>query len=126
MSTPFIHSTVPLPDGIVIGCPWPNTIITWPNGNSRQATKQEYDLFQALEQAHASRWKLASIELPPVNEQFGESEFLLCIERGHGGPVVAWYNSRTQSWTVAHHSAPNIPIQVEWWMPLPNGPELGE
>ena len=49
----FPYSTVPLPDGIVIGGPWPDTIIAWPGGNSRRATKPEYDLFQALEKAHA-------------------------------------------------------------------------
>jgi hypothetical protein len=48
-----IYSTVPLPDGIVIGGPWPHTIVSWPGGKSRGATKPEYDLFQALEAAHA-------------------------------------------------------------------------
>lgn len=48
-----LYSTVPLPDGIVIGGPWPHTIISWPGGKSRGATKPEYDLFQALEAAHA-------------------------------------------------------------------------
>ena len=52
------YSTVTLPDGVVIGGPWPTTIITWPNGNSRGATKPEYDLFQALEKAHAEIDKL--------------------------------------------------------------------
>lgn len=49
----FPYSTVALPDGIVIGGPWPQTIISWPGGKSRGATKPEYDLFQALEKAHA-------------------------------------------------------------------------
>lgn len=49
----FPYSTVPLPDGIVIGGLWPYARISWPKGNSRGATKPEYDLFQALEQAHA-------------------------------------------------------------------------
>jgi len=48
-----IYSTVPLPDGIVIGGPWPHTIVSWPGGKSRGATKPEYDLFQALEAAKA-------------------------------------------------------------------------
>ena len=43
------YSTVALPDGVVIGGPWPTAIIAWPNGNSRRTTKPEYDLFQALE-----------------------------------------------------------------------------
>jgi hypothetical protein len=47
----FPYSTSPLPDGVVIGGFWPNVIISWPNGNSRGATKPEYDLFQALESA---------------------------------------------------------------------------
>jgi len=50
---PALHSTVPLPDGVVIGGPWPHTIITWPGGKSRPATKVEHDLFQALEKANA-------------------------------------------------------------------------
>lgn len=39
--TPHPYSTVPLPDGIVIGGPYQDTIISWPNGNSRRATKVE-------------------------------------------------------------------------------------
>ncbi len=50
---PFAFSTYPLPDGVVIGGPWPDTIITWPTvgdaPRSRRATKPEYDMFQALE-----------------------------------------------------------------------------
>jgi hypothetical protein len=46
----YPYSTVTLPDGVVIGGEWPNTIISWPGGKCRQATKPEYDLFQALEQ----------------------------------------------------------------------------
>lgn len=52
MPAPHPYSTVPLPDGIVIGGPYPDTIISWRNGNSRRATKTEYDLFQALETTH--------------------------------------------------------------------------
>ncbi len=50
MTVPY--STVALPDGIVIGGQWPNTIIAWPDGKGRPATKPEHDLFQALENAH--------------------------------------------------------------------------
>lgn len=59
-------STMALPDGVVIGGPWPDTIITWPaptiaapDGDGRgaprwrRATKPEYDLYQALEREHA-------------------------------------------------------------------------
>ena len=49
-----LYSTVSLPDGIVIGGPWPHTIVSWPGGKYRGATKPEYDLFQALEAAHAA------------------------------------------------------------------------
>lgn len=55
-----LYLTVPLSDGVVIGGPWPYTIITWPNGNSRGATKPEYDLFQALEKAHTELEDLRS------------------------------------------------------------------
>lgn len=48
----FPYSTVPLPDEIVIGGTWPHTIISWPGGKSRGATKPEHDLFQALEAAY--------------------------------------------------------------------------
>ena len=58
------HSTVPLPDGIVIGGPWPHTIVSWPGGKSRGATKLEYDLFQALEAAHAEIERLHGIIRP--------------------------------------------------------------
>lgn len=51
MSKFYLYSTARLPDGIVIGGPWPETIVAWPNGGSRRATKVEYDLFQALEDA---------------------------------------------------------------------------
>ena len=47
----FPYSTVDLPDGVVIGGTWPHTIITWPGGKSRNSTKPEYDLFQALAKA---------------------------------------------------------------------------
>lgn len=53
-----IYSTVSLPDGIVIGGKWPGTIITWPGGNARGATKPEYDLWQALEQLQSERDEL--------------------------------------------------------------------
>lgn len=74
---PHPYSTVALPDGIVIGGPWPDTIITWPGigydgkGESprfRKATKPEYDLFQALETATAEISQLkAAIELGQIN-----------------------------------------------------------
>lgn len=74
------YSTVPLPDDIVIGGHWPHTIITWPEGKSRSATKPEHDLFQALEKEHAENAALRealakmvsaydeiiSSDLPPV------------------------------------------------------------
>ena len=41
-----LYSTIWLPDGVVIDGRWPNTIITWPGGRSRGATKPENDLFQ--------------------------------------------------------------------------------
>jgi len=47
----FKYSTVPLPDGVVIGGQWPKAIISWPDGKGRGATKPEWDLFQALEKA---------------------------------------------------------------------------
>jgi hypothetical protein len=46
------YSTVALPDGIVIGGQWPNTIIAWRHGSRRPATKPEHDLFKALEKEH--------------------------------------------------------------------------
>ena len=46
------YSTMRLPDGVVIGGEWPNVLITWPNGNSRNATKPEHDLWQALEKTN--------------------------------------------------------------------------
>lgn len=58
-SAPF--STVALPDGIVIGGPWPHTIVAWPGGKSRGATKPEYDLFQALEKATAELEQLRAL-----------------------------------------------------------------
>lgn len=54
----YLYSTVPLPDGIVIGGPWPHTLISWRDGKGRRATKPEYDLFQALESANASNKRL--------------------------------------------------------------------
>lgn len=47
----YPFTTVPLPDGVVVGGPWPYTTVAWPGGNSRGATKTEFDLFQALEKA---------------------------------------------------------------------------
>ncbi len=55
-SHPF--TTVALPDGIVVGGPWPHTFVSWPGGKSRSATKPEYDLFQALETSVAENVKL--------------------------------------------------------------------
>lgn len=54
------YSTVDLPDGIVIGGEWPNTLIAWPGGKSRSATKPEHDLFQALEKMQCDNIKLQS------------------------------------------------------------------
>ena len=48
-----LYSTIWLPDGVVIDGRWPNTIIVWPGGRSRGATKPEHDLFQALEKAQS-------------------------------------------------------------------------
>ena len=64
-STP-LYSTIRLPDGVVIGGRWPNTIITWPGGRSRGATKPEHDLFQELEKAQSEVERLkAELEKEP-------------------------------------------------------------
>lgn len=63
---PHPFSTLALPDGIVIGGPYPNTIIAWPNGNSRRATKTEYDLFQLLETTHGELTKLHEVMRPAL------------------------------------------------------------
>ena len=69
------------------------------------------------------RWRRTEKELPPVNEKFGESEFLLCIERDMGScPFVGWYNAKTKAWYVAHHSADSIARSVSFWMALPKTP----
>lgn len=61
----FPYSTVRLPDGIIIAGPWPDTIVTWPGGKLRKATKPEYDLFQALEAANLEIKRLREL-LPNV------------------------------------------------------------
>lgn len=55
-----LYSTVPLPDGIVIGGHWPDTIVAWPGGKARGATKPEYDLFQKLEQLREENQQLTA------------------------------------------------------------------
>lgn len=66
MSTPY--STIPLPDGVVIGGEWPFTIITWPGGKSRGATRPEADLWRALEKAERENSELrAALELGQIN-----------------------------------------------------------
>ena len=47
------YSTTDLPDGLVIGGEWPGTIVSWPDGKGRRATKPEHDLWRALEAANA-------------------------------------------------------------------------
>ncbi len=66
-----LYSTVPLPDGIVIGGPWPHTIVSWPRGKSRGATKPEHDLFQALEAAHAEIERLRAQTLNAPDQRPG-------------------------------------------------------
>jgi hypothetical protein len=67
------------------------------------------------------RWHAVTKALPPVNEKFGQSEMLLCIEDDYA-PFVGWYDAKMDTWIVAHHSAPNIPRRVTLWMPLPPPP----
>ena len=40
---------------------------------------------------------------------------VLCREDGVKWPFVGWYNSETDSWTVAHHAASNTPLKVTHW-----------
>lgn len=60
------YSEFDIPDGVVIGMPWPHTLVTWPGGKSRNATKVEHDLWQiaAKERARCERleWALREIE----------------------------------------------------------------
>lgn len=56
--------------------------------------------------------------LPEVDE-FGESDYLLCIEEDIDAPVVCWYSS-TLGWIVAHYKSNSTPINVTHYMPLPS------
>lgn len=70
-----LYSTVVLPDGIVIGGRWPNTIVSWPGGKSRNATKPEHDLFQELERFEKERSALLAVaEAAEVYCRLGSSQ----------------------------------------------------
>jgi hypothetical protein len=109
----FAHSTVSLPDGIVIGGAWPFTRIAWPSGNSRGATKPEYDLFQALEKAHAEIKSMRALmeSKPPPEEMRNEliakgwkprkGNSTIWQSPGGGcwrGPAHAWHVMKNLPW----------------------------
>jgi len=60
--------------------------------------------------------------LPPVNEKFGESEYLLCL-LDNNTQVVCWY-MKDMGWKVAHHLASGETIDnVTHYRPLPSPPK---
>jgi len=68
-------STIPLPDGIVLAGAYPDTVITWPNGNSRGATKPEHDL-----------WRVAEAAMQHIGKLQCTTQTLTCVYCGHEYP----------------------------------------
>lgn len=59
--------------------------------------------------------------MPEVNEKFGESDYVLAIDKATNQQVVVWYSNK-EGWRVAHHKADSLPIEVTHWQPLPAPP----
>lgn len=63
-------------------------------------------------------WIDVNDRLPEVDKHH-ESEYLLCHDKQHYETFVAWYNSKTQNWFLAHYRTNNTPVRVDFWKPLP-------
>lgn len=68
-------------------------------------------------------WIDVNDRLPDTNKGFHESEFVLCYDIEHYETFVAWYNSKTNCWTLAHYRTDSQPVRVDFWQPLPQPPQ---
>jgi hypothetical protein len=69
-----------------------------------------------------TKWINSSIKKPSVDNRFGESDYILCIDKISHQQFVGWYDKNLKQWFVAHHLASNQPVNVSHWTPLPSEP----
>ncbi|MDX2349178.1 MAG: hypothetical protein QNK32_02190 [Porticoccus sp.] len=62
-------------------------------------------------------WRKVSRSMPKVNDEFGESEYVTCLEES-GQPFTGWYNCKMKEWFSADRDAPSLRRSVIWWKPL--------
>jgi hypothetical protein len=61
---------------------------------------------------------------PKCDRKFGDSDYYLCVNMdGDTTPFVAWYNNKTNKWTVAHHYAESLAASVTHYQKLPEPPK---
>lgn len=61
------------------------------------------------------KWFDAKNNKPKKINEFGERDYLICIEKGNGIPFVGWYDARLDCWFVAHPSSNHKKINVVFW-----------
>jgi len=76
-------------------------------------------IIEAIQADAIGTWQDADAVLPQVNDKFGDSHPVLCLEGDDRVPFVGWYNEKTKQWTILHHLAPNLARSVRYWLPLP-------
>jgi len=64
-------------------------------------------------------WIETKNQLPEINKQFSESDYVLCSQGIGYTPFVGWYNKEKNEWIDAHFKTSNAPVNVVRWMPLP-------
>lgn len=100
------------------------------DGNAIEANPATHRIAEFIQSLLASQppvkmqWVKVEERLPDVlNEIEGESDYVLCIDMNIDEvPFVAWYNHKSENWTIAHHQANSLPASVTHWQPLPAAP----
>ena len=70
----------------------------------------------------SNRWRKSKNHLPDVDEKFGESDYVICLEES-GQPFTGWYNSKMGEWYSSYRDAPTLSRRVIWWRPMMNLPK---